>query len=352
MVLTGPDVSHHQGAINWAAVAGAGHRFAWCKATEGRSFRDSRFTANWSGIRGAGMVRGAYHFLRSDSDPAAQARHYLATVGDLRGSMAALDVESSGGSRPTGSQARAFVGEFRRLTGGHPIVVYTGRWYWRDTIGNPHGADLGPLWHSAYSASPGALYGGWDRFTFWQWTSSGSCPGIGGPCDLNHFYGDRAALATLTGEDDMPLNEADKAWLRELSFDRRDEIVRAIRLKDFDKAWLRELSWDRRDELVRAVNAAALRAVHMLATGNENELFDGDDHAWIRQSGTVTLPEVLAAARASDATSASGDAEAEVARALVADLTPQAIADALDPVTARELAEALATRLSEDGRDD
>ena len=319
MVLTGPDVSHHQGAINWSAVAGAGHTFAWCKATEGSSFRDSRFAANWAGARAAGMVRGAYHFLRSDSDPAGQARHFRNVVGDVRGSMAALDVESSGASRPTGAQARAFVAEFRRLTGGHPIVIYTGRWYWRDTIGNPHGADLGPLWHSAYSSAPGALYGGWPRFTFWQWTSSGSCPGIAGPCDLNQFYGDRAALAVLTGEDDMPLNDADKAWLRKLSFDRRDEVV-------------------------RAANAAALRAVHMLTTGSENALFSGSHHPWIRDADTVTLPDLLAAARATGLDPADEDT---VARALVAQLTPDEIAAALpSDEAARQLAAALATRLT------
>jgi lysozyme len=319
MVLTGPDVSHHQGAINWPAVAGAGHDFAWCKATEGTGHRDTRFPANWAGIRGAGMVRGAYHFLRSDSDPAAQARFFLSIVGDLRGSMAALDVESSGASRPSGAQARAFVGEYRRRTGGRPIVIYTGRWYWRDTIGNPHGADLGPLWHSAYSSTPGPLYGGWNRFSFWQWTDAGSCPGVAGPCDLNNFDGDRDDLLVLAGEADMPLNDADKAWLRRLSYDRRDEIV-------------------------RAADAAALRAMHMLTTGSENALFSGDRHPWIRDDETITMPEVLASARASAATGGD-EGEAEATRSLVARLSPQAIAAALSDDAARELAQALAERL-------
>lgn len=210
-MLTGPDVSHHQGAIDWAKVRGAGHTFGWCKATEGTGFVDSRFQANWRAMAAAGLVRGAYHFLRAESDGRAQARHFLDVVGDLDGSMACLDVETSAsGTNPTGAHARAFVDEFRARTGGHPIVIYTGRWYWRDRIGNPAGADLGPLWHSAYSASPGAIYGGWPAFTFWQHTSSGSCPGVAGACDLNRFYGDTAALAALTGhpqEDDMTADD-------------------------------------------------------------------------------------------------------------------------------------------------
>lgn len=210
-MLTGPDVSHHQGAVDWAQVRSAGHAFAWCKATEGTGFVDSRFARNWPAIRAAGLVRGAYHFLRTESDPRAQARHFLDVVGDLEGSMACLDVETAGvGTNPTGAQARAFVDEFRARTGGRLIVVYTGRWYWQGVIGNPAGVDLGPLWHSAYSASPGATYGGWTAFTFWQHTSTGSCPGIAGPCDLNRFYGTTADLAALTGhpqEHDMTADE-------------------------------------------------------------------------------------------------------------------------------------------------
>jgi lysozyme len=205
-VLSGIDVSHHQGSIDWRAVAGADMAFAWCKASEGVSFRDVRFTANWAGIREAGMVRGAYHFLRSDGDARVQARHFVGVVGDFSDSMAALDVESSGASRPTAAQARAFGDEFARLTNDHPLVVYTGRWYWVGVLGNPHGADLGPLWHSAYTSSPGPLYGGWDRFMFWQFTSSGRCPGVRGNVDINHFFGDRAALAELQ-EDDLPFTE-------------------------------------------------------------------------------------------------------------------------------------------------
>jgi lysozyme len=215
-MLNGIDVSHHQGAINWGAVARSGQVFAICKASEGSSSRDSRFAANWAGIRSVGMVRGAYHFLRSDSDPRAQARHFLSIVGNVEGSLTALDVESSGGSRPTAAQARAFKQEFAQRTGGHPLIIYTGRWYWHGVLGNPFGADLGPLWHSAYTSTPGPLYGGWSRFTFWQYSQTGRVAGISGNVDLNHFYGDRAALAALQEADVTP-KEVEQVLVRAIS---------------------------------------------------------------------------------------------------------------------------------------
>src|SRR5215471_11595375 len=213
-MLTGPDASHHQGNVNWASVQAAGHSFAFIKATEGSSYPfTSWYHDNIVPLRASGLVPGAYHFLRADTDPAAQAQFYVETVGSFDGLMAAVDVETgSHNSRPSAVQVRAFAAQFHQLVPSKTLIVYTGRWYWRDTIGNPPGSDIGPLWHSAYASSPGSMYGGWPTPTFWQNTSSGTCSGIGGHCDLNQFFGDSNALAALAGssqEDDMPISDDD-----------------------------------------------------------------------------------------------------------------------------------------------
>ena len=200
--LTGIDVSRHQGVIDWPAVRRAGHAFAILKATDSTSYQYiGWFRENFPRARAAGLVPGAYHFL-TRADGAAQARYYVAEVqraGGFDGTLAVVDVETNvDRSHPSIDTARAFAAEFRRLVPGHPLVVYTGRWFWDGILRNPHGADLGPLWHSAYGAQPGALYGGWDRFTIWQHTSSGACPGVAGRVDLNRFYGDHTDLAALT----------------------------------------------------------------------------------------------------------------------------------------------------------
>ena len=46
-VRTGPDVSHYQGAVNWPAIKSAGVGFAIAKATEGTTYVDTQFKANW-----------------------------------------------------------------------------------------------------------------------------------------------------------------------------------------------------------------------------------------------------------------------------------------------------------------
>jgi len=206
-MLTGPDVSHWQGAVNWNAVKGAGHTFAFTKITDGDSYGWTGYgKSQLAGMKAAGLVPGVYHWLTDYDDPKAQAQFFVRTVGDFTGVLAALDVEvGPNNSEPTAAQAVEFAREFARLTGGHPLVLYTGHWYWVGHLGNPQGSQIGPLWHSQYSSAPTkGSYGGWSGPTFWQHTSSGSCPGIGGRCDLNQFYGDRAALLALTGAGKAP----------------------------------------------------------------------------------------------------------------------------------------------------
>ena len=122
----GPDVSHYQGAINWPSVKSAGVGFAIAKATEGGSYVDPQFKANWDGMKSAGVpVRGAYHFGHPNTDAVsqvslslslppplpfslsnkaavAQANHFVATVGHLAaGEFAVLDIEAANGEPAT-----------------------------------------------------------------------------------------------------------------------------------------------------------------------------------------------------------------------------------------------------------
>lgn len=47
-LLPGIDISHWQGTINWASVAGGGYKFAFMKATESTSYVDPTFmTGPW-----------------------------------------------------------------------------------------------------------------------------------------------------------------------------------------------------------------------------------------------------------------------------------------------------------------
>ncbi len=50
------DVSHHNGAIDWPAVAAAGIALAFIKATQGAGFVDPTFERNRSAAANAGVL--------------------------------------------------------------------------------------------------------------------------------------------------------------------------------------------------------------------------------------------------------------------------------------------------------
>lgn len=96
----GIDVSHHQGEIDWAAVAGDGVGFAFIKATEGGDFVDPRFAKNWTASAKAGVPRGAYHFFTQCRPGAVQAENFIRVVPkDPRALPPVVDAEHMGPCR-------------------------------------------------------------------------------------------------------------------------------------------------------------------------------------------------------------------------------------------------------------
>jgi lysozyme len=195
--VQGIDVSHYQGTVDWQQVAQAGKAFAFAKATEGTTFVDPQFAANWSGIQAAGLVRGAYHFFEPNDDATQQAQLFLATVQLAPGDLApVLDVETTGGV--SDSQLWSGVATWLGLVGeatGLPPILYTAPGFW-----DSNAPDLAltqyPLWLADYAVQP-TLPNGWTSWLFWQYTQSGSVAGVTGAVDLDVFSGTMLDLQEL-----------------------------------------------------------------------------------------------------------------------------------------------------------
>jgi len=65
--VSGFDISHYQGTVNFAGAYSSGARFVIIKATEGTTYQDPNFSSNYGGATNAGLIRGGYHFARPDS---------------------------------------------------------------------------------------------------------------------------------------------------------------------------------------------------------------------------------------------------------------------------------------------
>ena len=97
--IHGIDVSRHQGNIDWRAVAQAGTRFAYIKATDGGDYLDPNFRSNWEQARAAGIPRGAYHFVYWCRPASEQVAWFAANVpAEADALPPVLDLEWNNGS--------------------------------------------------------------------------------------------------------------------------------------------------------------------------------------------------------------------------------------------------------------
>ena len=286
MTLFLVDISSYQAGINIAQVAREGFVAAACKATEGVGFRDPQFDTFIPQVQAAGMIPGAYHYLRA-GDGAEQARQFLARVRDHGGPggwLIQLDCESDG----YGREMAAWAAEWVRLTDNHPFLIYSAAFWWPRT-GGFRGADLTPyLWHAHYVSGGGTAsqlygqvppvwftpgYGGWPSATFLQFTDSAQVAGRS--IDASAFLGTLDQLKALTGGVDVAIDETDfqaLVWRVEALINGRPEVIggpttgekvvrpaATVTLSDADRTAIVNAVTGKVDALAAKVDALAAR---------------------------------------------------------------------------------------------
>jgi GH25 family lysozyme M1 (1,4-beta-N-acetylmuramidase) len=96
--LSGIDVSHYQGTVDWDTIKNSRISFAFIKVTEGRTYVDPKYSDNVAGAKQAEILHGAYHFYQPAEDAEEQAMNFIThvkgTVGDL---PPVLDIEITQG---------------------------------------------------------------------------------------------------------------------------------------------------------------------------------------------------------------------------------------------------------------
>lgn len=203
--IYGIDVSGWQGHVDWGAVQRSGRMFAFAKATEGATFVDRTFTANRAAMSQAGLaLRGFYHFARPDRNTAAvEAANFLRTVGPLGpGEVAVLDLEVTPGLPGIGDWAAEWLDRVHRGTGRVPILYSYQSYLYQIPTSR---LTQYPLWVAAWGDNDGLVpttqpkTDRWSRWTFWQYTSNASVPGVSTRVDDNVFNGTLDELAALGG---------------------------------------------------------------------------------------------------------------------------------------------------------
>lgn len=179
----GLDVSHHQGVIDWEAVAADDIDFVYIKATEGGDWVDPRFAENWVEARAAGIDVSAYHFFTLCRSGVEQAANFLATVSvDQADLPLAIDLEFVAPcSTPLSARdVRTAVTEFINLVEaatGRPMLVYVLSDF--DTEYQITEAVDRPRWVRSLYHRPD------ESWSIWQYSFRASVDGVQGGVDLN-----------------------------------------------------------------------------------------------------------------------------------------------------------------------
>jgi lysozyme len=168
------DVSHHQQAIDWTAVAADGIGYAYLKATEGQGYVDPQFAQNWRDSAGAGIRRGAYHYFTLCAPGARQAANFLRVAPPAADALApAIDLEADDSctDRPPVARVNAELAAFLRVVERawrRPVVVYV-RDSWAGlypVAGSPLEQDGRPRWRTRFFLRPSLPWTVWQVHYF------------------------------------------------------------------------------------------------------------------------------------------------------------------------------------------
>lgn len=195
--VLGIDVSAHQYSIDWEAVADAGVEFVMIRAgfrglTWGMLEEDAYAQTNYLGAKKAGLKVGAYFFSQATTVEEAleEARFLLDVISHWELDLPVVYDWEYGGNdtRTQGADARtvtdcaaAFCKRISRA-GYEPMVYF-----------NPHHAENYlhleeltdyPFWLAFYTDSMTYPY----KMEMWQYTNTGSVPGIEGNVDINLWF--------------------------------------------------------------------------------------------------------------------------------------------------------------------
>lgn len=191
-MLKGLDIYSKSDALNFNKVKEDGYSFVICKASEGKTFHDSKFIVNYKSATAAGLIVGAYGFARPSGSTAEDEANTLIDIVESAGGFqlpAILDMEDAGGL--TDDQLGQFVTKWRETIQKHdnrePIIYLNIDFY--DRLKSYLDGFI--IWIAEYEVDNPKMEG----WSFWQYTDQGKTEG--GTFDIDYFNGDLNELMKL-----------------------------------------------------------------------------------------------------------------------------------------------------------
>ena len=192
--VNGVDVSAYQGQVDWDTLSSQDIDFAYIKATEGSTFKDSCFEYNWKEAGETDLRIGAYHFFSFESSGEKQAANFIDSVDAIPMMLPpVIDVEYYGKYQNEDdidvveirAELRNMINILKEEYGVNPVLYVSEETY--NTIVAQEFSDCDIWYRSVYGKIDGDL-----DWTFWQYSNRHRLNGYEGEepfIDMNVFYG-------------------------------------------------------------------------------------------------------------------------------------------------------------------
>jgi len=197
--ITGIDVSHHTGKIDFQIAKDQKIDFVYMKSTEGEYFKDKTFENNFKGAKESGIPIGAYHFFRFNKPGKNQVKNFISSIkGKTFELPFVLDIEDWGNNTSNSkeeiiNEINVFITSFKMETGAD-LMIYTNengyKKYIADSFSNNN------IWICSFNKKPN-IKGKW---TFWQHSHKGKYDFADDLVDVNTFNGNVADWKKYLGK--------------------------------------------------------------------------------------------------------------------------------------------------------
>ncbi len=179
--VKGIDVSKYQDNINWSKVAkDSTIKFVYIKATEGTSIKDPKYAINIKKAKEAGLLVGSYHLYSSKTTAYQQFANFKSVVSKKQQDLIpVLDIEGHHCDRLYMARVDKLLELMETEYGVKPMIYTSERLYKTHFAGKKYAKYH--IFIANYRTYPTT------RFTLWQYTERGKCPGIKGNVDFNRF---------------------------------------------------------------------------------------------------------------------------------------------------------------------
>jgi GH25 family lysozyme M1 (1,4-beta-N-acetylmuramidase) len=225
-MFTGPDVSEHQGSVDWEKVAKP-HELAIVRIADGDHhdafYNDARVKA----VRQSGLLMAPYYFARvaspqnnqrdGDNEAAMALRFAKAAGWEWPGDLPLMyDFETNNGQAydKCARHVVQFVRAYKRSE-DHLPGIYTMPGFWERIL--PH---LGksereaiakcPLWQAEWGVDGPRQLAPWRGAMLWQWTDHASSPGVSGGIDMNRSVVSESRILALAKRTKRPKEEIEE----------------------------------------------------------------------------------------------------------------------------------------------